>query len=271
MRPPFFVEQSMTDTPTLLADDHVPHRSTARLVVFGILVVAVLAVLLALGTWQVQRLQWKNDLLARITEQLARPPLSLAEVEAALAAGQSIEYQPVTLTGRFEHNRERHFFATHDGQSGFYVYTPLRLADGRAILINRGFVPYDRKDPATRREGQGEGEVEITGLAREQLSGKPSWLVPENDPAKNIFYWKDLPAMTSSAGVAAPVLPFFVDADNTPNPGGLPVGGVTMINLPNNHLQYAVTWYGLALALAGVALAMLLRGRRRTSDQPPQP
>ncbi|MBS9719783.1 SURF1 family protein [Tianweitania sp. BSSL-BM11] len=224
-----------------------------------------MGLLLALGTWQVERLAWKEGLLARITSQLAQPPVALATVEAAQATGEPIEYRPVSLTGTFLHDRERHFFATYAGQSGFYVYTPLRLADGRVVFVNRGFVPYDRKNAATRAEGQVEGEVTITGLARERLDGKPSWLVPTNDPAKNIFYWKDLDAMAASAGISAPVLPFFVDANTAPNPGGLPVGGVTIIDLPNNHLQYAVTWYGLALALAGICVAMWLR-RNKPAD-----
>ncbi len=80
--------------------------------------------------------------------------------------------------------------------------------------------------------------------------------MPENDTAKNVFYWKDLAAMTASAGLdTARTVPLFVDADATPNPGGLPLGGVTQVDLPNNHLQYAVTWYGLAVALAGVLIA----------------
>ncbi len=95
----------------------------------------------------------------------------------------------------------------------------------------------------------------ITGLARPPLAAKPSMLVPDNDTAKNVFYWKDLAAMTTSAGLdPARVLSLFVDADATANPGGLPIGGVTQVDLPNNHLQYAVTWYGLALALAGVVV-----------------
>lgn len=243
--------------------------STARLWLVGVLVLVVMGILLALGTWQVERLAWKQELLARITSQLAQPPVPLASVEAALAAGEPIEYRPVTVSGTFLHDHERHFFATYDGQSGFYIYTPLILADGRALFVNRGFVPYDRKDAAIRSEGQVSGAVTITGLARERLNGKPSWLVPTNDPAKNIFYWKDLDAMAESASITEVVLPFFVDADKAPNPGGLPIGGVTIIDLPNNHLQYAVTWYGLALALTGVCVAMWLRRNKPASD--PQP
>ncbi|GGB07931.1 SURF1-like protein [Brucella endophytica] len=219
-------------------------------------------VLIALGTWQVERLKWKEALLATIAERVASVPRPLAEIEALYAKTGDVEYWPVTVTGRFQHQGERHFFATHHGQSGFYVYTPLEINDGRAVLVNRGFVPYDRKDAATRTEGQVAADVTISGLARNPLAQKPSSLVPDNDPAKNMFYWKDWAAMAQTAGLdPSRTVPFFIDADTAPNPGGLPVGGVTIIDLPNNHLQYAVTWYGLAAALAGVVGVWVWRRR----------
>lgn len=225
-----------------------------------------LAILLALGTWQVQRLAWKEALIATIDSRVTAAPVPLAEVETAAGAGQDIEYQPVAAAGTFLHDNEQFFFATHDGQSGWYVYTPLSLADGRFVFVNRGFVPFDRKSPATRAPGQVAGEVSLVGLARSAPTAKPSSLVPDNQPAENVFYWKDIAAMTANAGLdRASVLPFFIDAAKSEVPGGYPVGGVTIIDLPNNHLQYAVTWYGLAAALAGVYVAMLLRRRRPVS------
>jgi surfeit locus 1 family protein len=117
------------------------------------------------------------------------------------------------------------------------------------------------------------GEVTVIGLARNPLAQKPSFIVPDNQPAENIFYWKDLSVMTATAGLpaGAKVLPFFVDANDAPNPGGLPVGGITLINLPNNHFQYALTWYGLALVLlvvAGTRLANRWRGIREGTENP---
>ena len=180
------------------------------------------------------------------------------------AATGDVDYVPVTVTGTFLHSGERHFFTTWQGASGFDGLTPLALADGRFVFVNRGFVPYDRKDAATRPQGQVAGTVTVTGLARDPLAEKPSMLVPDNDPAKNIFYWKDLGLMAATAGLpaGAQVVPILIDADAAPNPGGLPVGGVTIVDLPNNPLQYAVTWYGLAAALAGVLIAWLLRQRK---------
>jgi surfeit locus 1 family protein len=131
------------------------------------------------------------------------------------------------------------------------------------VLVNRGFVPFDRKDPETRAQGQVAGEAAVKGLARNPLAEKPSSLVPDNDPGKNVFYWKDLAAMAERAAVPRErLVPFFIDADAAPNPGGFPIGGVTLIDFPNNHLQYAVTWYGLAAALLAVLGGWMISRRR---------
>lgn len=239
----------------------------------GVLVVSglvVFALLIVLGTWQVQRLQWKEGLLASIAERTVAPPEPLVAVEERLARTGDVEYWPVTVTGTLRHEGERHFFATYRGNSGYFVYTPLELDDGRFVFVNRGFVPFDLKDPATRVEGQVDGPVNVTGLARNRLDEAPSFIVPDNQPDRNLFYWKDLDTMAATSGVGAlgDYVPFFVDADDAPNPGGLPVGGVTIIDLPNSHLQYAVTWYGLALALAGVFAYWAYRARRDARGRP---
>jgi surfeit locus 1 family protein len=245
-------------------DSHGSRRtSRAKIAVTSVLVLLALALLLALGTWQVQRLQWKEQLLADMAERQHAPPVGAGEIADMLAEGRDIEYRTMTVAGVFDHERERHFFATHQGRTGFYVYTPMTLAGGDVLFVNRGFVPYDLKDPATRLQGQIEGQVRLTGYARSRLNGKPSTIVPDNEPAKNLFFWKDLDVMASSAGIdAASLLPFFMDADaSQANPGGWPQGGVTQFALTNNHLQYAVTWYGLAAALVVVVLGVLWRRR----------
>lgn len=230
-----------------------------------VLGLVALAILLSLGTWQVQRLHWKEGLLATIDQRMHAPPVSLAEAERLFEETGDVDYVPVTVTGAFMHEGERHFLATWKGQSGFYIYTPLRLEDGRSLLVNRGFVPYGMKEASSRAEGQAGGAVTVTGLARNPLAEKPSSIVPDNDVAGNIFFWKDRDAMAASAGLPSGhgLVPFFLDADATPNPGGWPAGGVTIVDLPNNHLEYAVTWYGLAAALAGVLLFSLIGQRRR--------
>ena len=219
-----------------------------------------LVILLSLGTWQLYRLQWKEDLIAEIAARRHAMPAALGEVERKAKSGENIDYVPTTVSGRFEHAHEQYFFATDEGVVGYHVYTPLALADGRAVLVNRGFVPEASKDPATRDEGQIAGPVTVTGLARAKLGGKPSWVVPENEPAKQLYFWKDLDAMAASTAIPQDKLvPFFIDADAAPNPGGWPKGGVTQLDLPNNHLSYVFTWYGLAAVLLVVSVLAFRR------------
>lgn len=236
-------------------------RASILLLLLGM---AAFAVLVALGTWQVQRLGWKENLLATIETRIGSEPRSLQDIQTRFATQRDVDYWPVSVGGEFHHEGERHFFATHNGRSGYYIYTPFELANGRYVLVNRGFVPFELKDPALRPEGQVDGWLTINGLARNPLSEKPSWVVPDNDPAANIFYWKDLPVMAETSGVGSrdAYLGFFIDANDAPNPGGLPIGGVTFVDLPNNHLQYAVTWYGLALALLAVIVAWFWKRRK---------
>lgn len=244
--------------------------SPSRRLPVGLLIASgiVLIILLALGTWQVERLQWKEALIASSEQRLHDAPLPLEAMEAIYAKEGTVDYRPVTVTGTFKHAGERHFLATHAGAAGYNVYTPLLLEDGRTVLVNRGFVSYDKKDATRRMEGQIAGTVTITGLARDRLSEKPSWLIPDNDPSGNIFYWKDWAAMVNSSGIAddTKAVPFFIDANDALNPGGLPIGGVTIIDFPNNHLQYALTWYGLAAALAGVVGVWLWRYHKAAGD-----
>jgi surfeit locus 1 family protein len=229
-----------------------PRKSRGVAILMGTAFVVALAILLSLGTWQLQRLYWKEQLLSDMAARRIAAPVSLADIEAMAARGEDIEYSPVTVSGVFANNKERHFFATWRGQTGYHVYTPLQLADGRFLFVNRGFTPFEAKEPEMRKQGQLTGLQSVTGLARARLAEKPSSIVPDNDLSKNIFYWKDLDAMAATTGIPADrLVPFFVDAGDAPNPKGLPIGAVTQFDLPNNHLQYAVTWYGLA-ALIGV-------------------
>ena len=218
-------------------------------------------ILIGLGSWQVERLRWKEALVATIDQRIHSEPVSVAQLVKRFAATGDVDYWPVTATGVFDHTKEQHFFARYDSAVGYFVYTPLVLERGETVLVNRGFVPFDLKDPTGRPEGLVKGEVTVTGLARNPLAEKPSFIVPDNDPAKNIYYWKDLFLMARQIGLSRgdALVAFFIDVDATPNPGGLPKGGVTIIDLPNNHLQYAATWYGLAATLAGVLGVLLVR------------
>jgi len=229
------------------------------------------AALVALGTWQVYRLQWKEGLIARVNERLSAEPIAL---EVALRVSDiDLEYTPVSLTGEFVQNCEVYEFTTHEGASGWNVFAPLQLAEGQTpetanmIMINRGFVPYDRRDPSLRSESLPSGQVSITGLLRSPLAAKPGSFVNDNDSKAGTYFWRDIGAMAASCGVgSASLVPVYVDAGipgEAAVVGDLPIPGTTIVSFPNNHLQYAVTWYGLALALLGVGSYFLYARRRK--------
>lgn len=224
--------------------------------------VPAVLIMLGLGTWQAQRLSWKNDLIQRVQERLASPPVPLP---ASIADPEPFDLRPVTVGGRLLHEREMLLLARpRQGQVGYEVVTPLERADGGpAVLVNRGWVPMDRRDPATRREGQAGGEVTIRGVARQPVPA--GWLQPDNvsgAPPKD-YIWRraDTTAMGAAAGLPA-VAPLVVEALPGQVPGGLPAGIEPRAELPNNHLQYAVTWYSLAATLLVIYVLFHLRRPR---------
>lgn len=206
----------------------------------------VVAVLLGLGCWQIERLFWKLDLIAQRQSAVAAAP---TPVPRTLDEARGMEFRHVFDEGTFLHDKEIFLGATSEaGQMGYQVLTPLREAGGRILFVNRGFIPSELKDPATRPDGQIRGEVSIRGLLRLPPAGKPAWFLPENRPDLNYWLWIDLRAM-AAADKLDRVAPFYIDADATPNPGGWPKGGITRLDLRNDHLQYAITWFSLAVAL----------------------
>ncbi|MAU97593.1 MAG: cytochrome c oxidase assembly protein [Fulvimarina sp.] len=223
-----------------------------------------IAILFALGTWQLERLYWKDALIAEIDSRIHAEPIDLAALKTRFAAGEPIDYTPVTVTGRFLNEHERYFLSTFEGQAGWNVYAPLRLENGDVVFVNRGFVPYDMRDPDRRRAGQPEEEVTVTGLARAAPTEKPGYFTPENEPAKDTFFWQDLPVMAEGVPLAegARLVPFLVAAGPGRAEGGWPVGGTTVVSLPNNHLQYVVTWYGICLVLVVMTGMMIVRRYR---------
>ncbi|MEF2553106.1 SURF1 family protein [Aurantimonas sp. A2-1-M11] len=249
---------------------HVPQRMsrTKFWIALGACLVGI-AILFSLGTWQVERMQWKQALLERIDARIHAAPLDLAALQARFTETGDVDYTPVTATGRFLHDGERFMLTTFDGQPGWNVFTPLVTGDGTAVFVNRGFVPYEMREPARRSDGQVDGEVTVTGLARDAPRETPGFFVPDNEPGNDTFFWRDLDAMAGglTLGTGIEMLPFFVDAGPGAAPGGWPVGGTTVIDIPNNHLSYVVTWYGLAIALA-VMTGMLVVGDRRAARRP---
>jgi surfeit locus 1 family protein len=201
---------------------------------------------LGLGFWQVQRLHWKEALIAERAAALAGPAIPAPSADAA---AYGLEFHHVVADGVLLNDKEIFLGATaEDGDSGYQVLTPLRERGGRMIFINRGFIPSRLKDRALRSAGELEGPVRIRGLLRLPPAGRPNWFLPDNRPDLNYWFWVDLPAM-ATADKLGQVAGFYIDADATPNRGGWPEGGVTRLALPNNHLQYAITWFSLAVAM----------------------
>ena len=209
---------------------------------------------LSLGVWQMERRAWKRDILDRIATNQAAAPLTLDE----LLKGDPLrfEYGRVRVSGSFLHDKEFYLAARSlKDKVGMQVVTPLRTDDGPIVLFDRGWIPSEKKEPAKRAEGQLAGKVDLVGIVRRSQIKRQ--FAPDNDPARNFWFHVDVPVMRQMAGGAAdPVLDsFFLEADATANPGGIPIGGQTRLDIPNDHLQYAITWFLIALAGAGVYLA----------------
>ncbi|MGU3496568.1 SURF1 family protein [Xanthobacteraceae bacterium A53D] len=241
-------------------------RRPGRPVLAFILIATAFLMLVGLGTWQMERLAWKDDLIRQVEARTTRPPVPLPPPAdwPRLTRAQD-EYAHVTVTGTFDHAKETAIYTVLSDPKGalkgqgFIIVTPLLLPDGGAVLVNRGFVPTDKRDPATRAAGQVAGPVTVTGLIR--FPEEANMFVPENDPAKDAWYRRD-PAGIAAARKVADAAPFLIDADASANPGGLPQGGETRLAFPNKHLEYALTWFGLAATLLGVVLAVVISRRR---------
>ena len=208
---------------------------------------------LGLGVWQMERREWKLNLLERIAQNQAAAPIPL---DGLLTHDPlAFEYGRVKLTGTFLHDKEFDLGArSRKNEVGIQIVTPVRTDDGKIVLFDRGWVPSAKKDPATRAEGQVAGKVELTGIVRRSQVQRQ--FAPDNVPDKNVWFHVDVPLMRSMAGGKPdPKLDtFFLEADAAPNPGGIPIGGQTRLDIPNDHLQYAITWFLLAVALIVIYL-----------------
>lgn len=226
-----------------------------------------IAILMALGTWQVERLFWKEALIERIDQRIDSDAITLDAAISEFQDTGDVDYQPVTVTGRFLEGGERYFFTTSDGTTGWNVYAPLLTPDDKLVMVNRGFVPYELREPATWPGRQTDGTVTFEGIARNAPEEKPGYFVPENDPDADTFFWRDLGAMSSGLAIDAGVdlVPFFVDAKRDPESDAFPIGGQTIVTIPNNHLQYAFTWYGIGVVLivmTGILVVRQAKARR---------
>jgi surfeit locus 1 family protein len=228
------------------------------------LTLAALAALVGLGLWQINRLHWKEGLIAQIEARTKAEPLLLEEAEKLARDGRDPSFYRLTVEGRFHHAKELYLYDLSDGKPGWHVVTPLETADGEMVLVDRGFVPDELKDPSARPQGQIENVTSVTGIVR--VPDKQGLFTPDNEPKANRWFWRDWPAMSRALFPEGTieVAPFFLEADATEVPGGWPKGGQTRLDIPNNHLQYAITWVLLAAALLVIyAVYVLSRYRRR--------
>lgn len=218
--------------------------------------------LLGLGTWQMQRLGWKEALIAEREAGLAMPAAPLPGDLDDHERAEAFDFRTVTVKGRFRHDLEQLYGAKARGNVlGHHILTPLVTDAGTAVLVDRGWVPADKAHPASRPDGQLGGEVTISGIARYRAADRPGMFTPDNEPATGRWYHYDLDAMAEALDIE--LLPVVIEADETAVPGGLPIGGRTEIVLTNNHLQYAITWYGLAAGLIGVYIVFRRQHRAR--------
>ncbi|XEY17750.1 SURF1 family protein [Azospirillum sp. HJ39] len=232
---------------------------------FGLLALAGIAGLTALGVWQLERRAWKLDLIERVEARIHAAPVPVPGPEQwpAISAA-SDEYRRVAATGRFLHDREALVQAVSDLGGGFWVLTPLVTDRGFTVLVNRGFVPPEKRDPASRAAGQPQGDVTVTGLLR--LTEPKGGFLRSNDPAAGRWYSRDVAAIAAANGLER-AAPYFIDADSARNPGGFPVGGLTVVSFPNSHLGYALTWFALDLMLIAAVLFVVRSETRRRSAQ----
>ncbi|RIK92536.1 MAG: hypothetical protein DCC73_12215 [Proteobacteria bacterium] len=226
-----------------------------RLLWPSLITLAAFALLTFLGLWQLERLQWKRALLADIHAGLSAPAAALPD---EIVDPTSWNYRRVIVEGRFDHRSELYLNAIGpEGAPGYHVLTPLLRGEAMPVLINRGWIPLNAKTPGKRAAGQVTGPVTVHGVAR--VPPPVPWLAPAPDLDADLWFAVDLDAMRSAVGL--PLAPLIVEADATPNPGGLPLGGQTRVNLPNNHLSYAITWFSLAVAV--VVIYVVYARRRR--------
>ncbi|MEO7495497.1 MAG: SURF1 family protein [Massilia sp.] len=221
-----------------------PARSRGRLAL-TIVALVLFAGFAALGTWQLQRLQWKTALIARVDQRVAAAPVPAPGPErwsAVSAAGD--EYRHVRLSGVFLHHLATPVQAVTALGGGYWLLTPLRQADGSIVLVNRGFV---KAAPAPAAPPPG-APVAVTGLLR--ISEPGGGFLRDNDPSHNRWFSRDVRAIAAARGLS-PVAPYFVDADAGTDDASGPIGGLTVISFHNNHLVYALTWYALAAMVAG--------------------
>ncbi|WP_209000096.1 SURF1 family protein [Pannonibacter tanglangensis] len=267
----------MTQT-TKRPSDPQPAASGAmrRLLLPTLLGLAALAILLNLGLWQLNRLAWKEGLIRQVEQNLTLDPVAAPGPDRwATGAAPIGDYLRVRVTGAFLPGEAYYYNALtspkgHYGGPGYFVHAPFRTDDGWIVMVNRGFVP-DRFVAPDSRPGSAvpAGPVTLTGILR--LGETPNMTTPAPDLARRIWFARDPAAMASALGATGPTAPFVIDADAAFTPAsGLPQAGETVVRFKNDHLGYALTWFGLAATLVGVYIAYAWSVLRRPDPKKPE-
>ncbi len=208
---------------------------------------ACLAMLLSLGSWQVQRKVWKEGLIAERHARMAQPPIPLP---GDLTDQAALAHRRVTLAGRFRHDLEvRLANRTHDREVGRHVLTPFETDDGRVLMVDRGWVPMALERPEARAAGQVEGKLAIAGTLQAGGWAGLDLFEPANEPDRGLYNWLDLPTIAARAGLPAAETTLYLRQDPWAIPGGYPLGIAPGVHLANNHLNYAIIWYAMAVIL----------------------
>jgi surfeit locus 1 family protein len=217
---------------------------------------AAFVVLTALGSWQLERKAWKEGLIDTLTRRLVAPPIALPPTDQWTGLDrEENEFRRITLRAEISPDQEAPVYTSGSAfrpdisGPGYWIFAPAKIANSGVVVINRGFVPEGRQDPKTRAEGQFVGPLDIVGVLR--WPEAPGLFTPANDPSRNLWFTRD-PTAIAQAKQWGAVAPFYVEQEAPVPPGGLPKPGALQVSLPNNHLQYAVTWFGLAGALVAV-------------------
>jgi surfeit locus 1 family protein len=234
-------------------------RSRTRLLVLLVSLAVFFAGFVALGTWQIQRLSWKEDLIARVDLRVKAAPVDAPGVaQWSSVNAESHEYRHVRISGIFLHELSTKVQATTQLGSGYWLMTPMRISDDSIVLINRGFIP--QQAPDGMRLSAPAGVSTVTGLLR--MSEPRGGYLRENDPVQDRWYSRDVQAIAQARGLRQ-VAPYFIDADAiqesvydhaSDQRSRYPVGGLTVVSFPNSHLVYALTWYALALMIAAAGI-----------------
>ena len=214
--------------------------------------------LVTLGVWQLHRLEWKQALVTKIEARVAAEPIPFEESMARYDAGEDMAYTPVYVNGAYLHAQEAHVFGTWEAKPGYYIFTPFQ-GDAGTVYVNRGFAPLAFKDEAQRPGGQHTSSHRVIGLFRteERPRGVAAWVTPKNLPAQNQWHVRAPALFAAHAGLEAPSA--YIDSNGAENPFEWPKGGTTRVEFNNRHMEYALTWFGLAATLVGVWFFFSLR------------